>query len=669
MWKLLQAGLLAGIVLGFAPSSGRTANQDDINGAIKKGVTALRALQRADGTWAHPDIGVPSMAAMPLHIGATALAGLTLLECGVPADDRDVARAADVVRRASVPMTDTYSIALSILFFDRLGDPDDIPLIESLTLRLLAGQTGTGGWNYFCPQIAESEARRLMTRLNDRKQLVGRREAPKPGAVKRTTKDLSKEIQQQLAVLTRVGTLETDNGSDNSNTQFATLALWVGRRYGLPVEKALRHVEKRFRTSQNADGGWGYMERGMNMHHMVGSTPSMTCAGLLGLAVSHGAVLETVRERKPGSKPRDLIKDPEVRRGLLALSTAIGQPRGGKNVPIPQIGGRTYYFLWSLERVAVAMDLQTIGKKDWYEWGAEILVANQFTDGTWRGNYALSGSDTCFALLFLRRANLAPDLTSELKGQITDPGPRVLRGGRLGAEGLAGEKVGELKPGLEGKDAKPESERMENQPRRDTQAKKTNVENTRPNPPAKSVAENSNPKPVTRPTPRPEQAPPAVVNRPDSPSVRLADELVKASGNRHDQLLASMSKGKGPQFTEALAFAIPKLTSDKQQKAREVLVERLARMKEETLLHYLEDEEAEIRRAAAAASAMKGGKALSRKLIDLLLDPQRPVADAAHEALKELSREDFGPAARASREERDLAVRRWRDWWNRQEKK
>ncbi len=262
--------------------------------------------------------------------------------------------------------------------------------------------------------------------------------------------------------------------------------------------------------------------------------------------------------------------------------------------------------------------------------------------------------------------NLAPDLTTELKGQVIDPGPRVLRGGRLGAEGLAGEKVADLKSGLEGKDAKPDSERPENQQRRDIPAKKTTVENDRPAPPAKQVAGNNPPRPVTPPKPRPSQDPPAPVRQPDSLSVRMADDLAKASGTRHEQLLKSLREGKGAQFTEALAFAIPKLSGDKQQKAREALVERIARMKEETVLHYLEDEEAEIRRAAATASAMKGGKTLVRKLIDLLLDPQRPVADAAHEALKELSREDFGPSPRASRDERDQAVRKWLDWWNKQ---
>ena len=48
------------------------------------------------------------------------------------------------------------------------------------------------------------------------------------------------------------------HGDDNSNTQFATLALWVARRHGLPVDHALARIDSRFRHSQGADGGWGY---------------------------------------------------------------------------------------------------------------------------------------------------------------------------------------------------------------------------------------------------------------------------------------------------------------------------------------------------------------------------------------------------------------------------
>src|SRR6185437_15144727 len=241
MTKLLKVGLLAGIVLGIAGSSVRAAVQDAINKAVDKGVSALRAMQGPNGAWRHPDIG------------ATALAGLTLLECGARTDDKAVVRAADAIRRASLNLTHNYSISLAILFFDRLGDPADIPLIESLTVRLLAGQSVTGGWNYNSPPVSDAEVRRLRATLVGRKELVGRREPPKPGAVKRTAKDLPKEIQQQLAALNRMAGSFQELGSDNSNTQFATLALWVGRRYGLPVEPALKRVEARFRGSQHAD--------------------------------------------------------------------------------------------------------------------------------------------------------------------------------------------------------------------------------------------------------------------------------------------------------------------------------------------------------------------------------------------------------------------------------
>jgi hypothetical protein len=138
----------------------------------------------------------------------------------------------------------------------------------------------------------------------------------------------------------------------------------------------------------------------------------MTCAGVLGLTVAHGAVADNVRERKPRVKPRDIEKDKNLARALAALSTAIDHPVGDrKDAKIPEAAGKAYYFLWSLERVCVALGLDTLNKKDWYAWGAEILLANQQRDGRWRGEFASSYADTCFALLFLKRSNLTRDLT------------------------------------------------------------------------------------------------------------------------------------------------------------------------------------------------------------------------------------------------------------------
>jgi hypothetical protein len=626
MKKLLTFGLLTAAVLA-ADAPARAGEPKAVTDAIDRGVAALRRTQGANGTWPHN------------QIGATALAALTLVECGAKTDDKNVRLAADAVRRASIPLTQTYSIALSILFLDRLGDPDDVALIESLVVRLLAAQNAEGGWSYNCPSISQAETRRLQGKLDARKdkEPAGEREAPKDAERKRTVKDLPEEIKLQLQAIDRgmridIAPLGDQPGNatapfgagpgDNSNTQFASLALWVGRRYGIPVEAALTRLDQRFRRSQALDGGWTYMpsfpQPGGPPNPGGASTASMTCAGLLALAIVDGATLEYIKEKKPDAKVPDISKDVHLIGGLQAIGAAIGNPIGelrpGGLVPQlqpGQVGGRTFYFLWSLERVAVALNLDTIGKKDWYGWGAEILLASQGADGSWRGDYSDCGADTCFALLFLRRANLARDLSRHLQGQAKDPGQRELRGRNL--EGLRSSP--KMISGIETKDAKPIRKPLEAQPV-------------------------------------------------DPESARLTKEFVKANAGRQKELLEEMQKGKGPHYTEALAAAIPQLESEPRRKARDALAQRLTRMKDETLVTYLQDEEPEIRRAAALACAMKDSKTLIPNLIPMLGDAETSVVRAVHAALKEMTKQDFGPAATASREERDRSMLKWLQWWS-----
>jgi hypothetical protein len=200
---------------------------------------------------------------------------------------------------------------------------------------------------------------------------------------------------------------------DNSNTQFAMLALWAARRHDVPTDQALLASFERFMSSQNFEGGWGYIPGGF------GSTGTMTNVGLLGLAMGHGAAPEIINFNP--KKPKDMIvkpalQDPTIQKGLTALSRYIGQP----SVDPKQTDFRmeNLYLLWSIERVAMLYDLKTIGGKDWYGWGAQILVHNQSADGDWRFSQyhgSTAPLNTCFALLFLRRSNLVQDLTNHLR--------------------------------------------------------------------------------------------------------------------------------------------------------------------------------------------------------------------------------------------------------------
>lgn len=116
----------------------------------------------------------------------------------------------------------------------------------------------------------------------------------------------------------------------------------------------------------------------------------------------------------------------------------------------------------------------------------------------------------------------------------------------------------------------------------------------------------------------------------------LGEELVKAADEQQDELLEKLRQGKGPEYTQALAAAIDRLSDEAKKKARQTLVERLTRFTAKTLLAYLGSENPELRRAAALALGMKDEKDHISDLIDLLEDPEPSVVDAAHAALKRL---------------------------------
>ena len=98
-------------------------------------------------------------------VGTRGFPGLSLLECGVPANDPNVRKAADFVREHAANLQATYELALAILFLDRLGDRKDKELIQTFALRLIAGQTGTGGWSYTCPILSPKDHTNLLAVL------------------------------------------------------------------------------------------------------------------------------------------------------------------------------------------------------------------------------------------------------------------------------------------------------------------------------------------------------------------------------------------------------------------------------------------------------------------------------------------------------------------------
>jgi hypothetical protein len=464
------------------------SNEPAVNQAIDRGVAYLKGRLAAMLDTPGPTGGY--------RMGVLALGGLTLLECGVAVDDPLIQKTADAVRGAD--SISSYDLAVSVWFLARLGNERD--RIRELALRMIAGQTVNGGWGYTCPPLSAKEQAVLLERL----QTAG------DAKIDRTVAALRYKPGDKLV-------MQEDVTDDNSITQFVVLALWIAREHEVPIARPLALVEGRFRASQNGDGSWGYFpSNSLGRERGIRRPDSMTCAGLMGLAVGRGA-------RKVEGKAGEAVRDPVIDKAVAFLAKRLGKAgplseterqrfqeqhaaakaqlddwlvqieklqrieekvtrivrlvdkrlaeydklprakqleqakemkdliennkaliapmqqehkelisqlekispldngRAGRLTGAVAWGG--LYYLWSLERMAVVYDWKTIGGVDWYAWGAELILASQNDDGSWAD--AFPGiPDTCFALLFLKRVNVAKTLTSELKIQ----GPIVIDG-------------------------------------------------------------------------------------------------------------------------------------------------------------------------------------------------------------------------------------------------
>jgi HEAT repeat protein len=129
----------------------------------------------------------------------------------------------------------------------------------------------------------------------------------------------------------------------------------------------------------------------------------------------------------------------------------------------------------------------------------------------------------------------------------------------------------------------------------------------------------------------------------------LGEALLAGADKKWAPLLEEYKRAKGVVYTEALAYAIPKMEGKHKEKAREALTERLTRMTVATLADKLESDNAEIRTAAIEASVRKDRKSLVPNLIALLQEE-----DATPNALKAL--QQLTGQKLVNREE-------WKEWW------
>jgi len=384
---LLLAGALRAEDDRFAKDVGNPALQRKINEAIDKGVAYLKSTQRSDGHWGSaPDPQlVDRQDDNSYTAGMTAVCLYALGASGCVRKDPAVEKGLTFIyehRRGFEGWTAaaTYANAVLVLALTRIDPVAYRTMLHEAADRLVAGQLSNGMWTY----VLASQRSGPPARAEDRE--AWRKSGGGPSGI-----------------------------PDNSNTQFAVLALWAAQEiggYDVPAD-TWEKVKKHFLKKQERDGGWSYQ----NVHRA--SKATMTAAGIVSLVYALTALDDRedalARARKHPALPRALRLVPLTpgARTLLRASWL------------------DYYLVYSIERVGTVLDLD-IGS--WYVPGATWLVEKQRADGAWPygTSFRLPPPDadkekapqfpyeTALALLFLTRAS-RPYVTT--RGGGTPEGP------------------------------------------------------------------------------------------------------------------------------------------------------------------------------------------------------------------------------------------------------
>ncbi len=292
--------------------------------------------------------------------GVTALCTLALLTAGEPPDSDAMARAISYVRGLAAEKT--YVVALQTMVLCMAEPQKDLLII-----------------------------RRNVKWLEDSQN----QEGPKKGSW-----SYSPEIR----------------GGDNSNSQFAMLALHEAERVGVPVSERTWKLAKQYWLGvQNGDGSWDYFP----LH----STGSMTCAGITSLVMAEDRLNAGDAEIVDGalqccSDHKEDAAAAAIERGLTWL---------GNNFSVQSNPGSPsawmMYYLYGLERVGRMTSHRFFYRRDgqrydWYRMGCEVLLARQDQlEHFWKGDDHIEANpqiSTSFALLFLAKGR-RPVLVSKAR--------------------------------------------------------------------------------------------------------------------------------------------------------------------------------------------------------------------------------------------------------------
>jgi hypothetical protein len=188
---------------------------------------------------------------------------------------------------------------------------------------------------------------------------------------------------------------------DNSNSQYAALGLRACLEAGIVIPRpVLARARDWWLKSQNKDGGWGYNEHGVcdgagaeNLRGVGNASYGSMTVGAAGALCLYRFFLK-----------ENWFGDPAVLRGLGWIARHYDVKKN------PRKEWAYLYYLYGLERAGMIYGTEKFGPHEWYPDGANHLLDAQKPEGHWAFGepHGTMGpmSETCFAILFLRRGTV-----------------------------------------------------------------------------------------------------------------------------------------------------------------------------------------------------------------------------------------------------------------------
>jgi len=449
--KLLLASVMAlvPVASAFAQQVGggvfppNEVDQIKVDMAIEKGIKYLKA-NNASHLGSRDHVG--------RKMSNRELVLFTYVHSDVPETDADFKTLFDDMMKDKLEAT--YCVALQAMVLEEVERVKYQKRIAQCAKFLVDNQGPQGFWSYGSPSIYVED---ITYDIPKRKDVASAGGTTQPGGVKQF--ELPQPGMKTKPKVTNKIKIKKDRdgeGHDNSNTQYAALGCRACVDSGIILEekvidsamKWLRDCQKKEQGAAEdlIEGGVNGPDGGPGARPGVSSGPGAgggTVAGpsrvqrkavpqgwcysdhadhkaygsMTAGAIGSLAIWDYIKDNDDGKK-RSWKNDTDVHEGLVWLGKNFSvtyNPGPYEHAKMEENSKHQYlYYMYALERAGMLYGTEMMGTHKWYPEGAKVLIETQGADGHW-GDGTI---DTCFAILFLKRATRALGVATHSASQM-----------------------------------------------------------------------------------------------------------------------------------------------------------------------------------------------------------------------------------------------------------